>query len=272
MPPPIFTDAYIRKVCPENHPIPLKLIKTLEPKKQPKYLANGNSGIKYVPHPISTPKRVDYIARSISREIQGKDNEKLVELHQEGINKVIGEHSKLRGGTGTDDDGGGSGMNSMNMLSALAGLGSSYLLYEYMHSQLTNNEFQPVYDEEMPPDVPNTNPFQVEPDTPPRRWPMLDPRPPPAYRTPQSDTSRTPQSDASSLPSGGGSGGRLSFGSESTRLFPSPPSASDQVRTPEEIRQMSGSEKKRQIVRLTRTKTEQRNLQINMNDNKIKKK
>lgn len=250
MPPPIFTDAYIRKVCPENHPIPLKQIKMLESKKQPKYLANGNSGIKYVPHPISTPKRVDYIARSISREIQGKDKEKLVDVHQQQINKVIGEHSKLRGRT--NDDGGDDdyGMNSMNMLSSLLGLGAGYAAYEYMSTiPLPNDEPQPEYDEE--------NPFQVEPDTP-QRWPRLDPRPPPGYRTPQSDTlSLAPQSDALSLPSGGGSERRLSFGSESPGSMVSTP---EQNRTPEQIRTMNED----QLQAQKRTQRVLKNLQTNV--------
>jgi hypothetical protein len=62
MPPPIFTDAYIRKMCPENHPIPLAKIPTMGATKPPQYLAKGYTGIKYVPPPHRPPRTVHTLA------------------------------------------------------------------------------------------------------------------------------------------------------------------------------------------------------------------
>ncbi len=62
MPPPIFTDAYIRKMCPENHPIPLAKIPTMGVTKPPQYLAKGYTGIKYVPPPHRPPRTVHTLA------------------------------------------------------------------------------------------------------------------------------------------------------------------------------------------------------------------
>lgn len=62
MPPPIYTDAYIRKMCPENHPIPLAKIPTMGATKAPQYLAKGYTGIKYVPPPHRPPVTVNTLA------------------------------------------------------------------------------------------------------------------------------------------------------------------------------------------------------------------
>jgi hypothetical protein len=66
MPPPIFTDAYIRKMCPENHPVPLAKIPTFGATKPPQYLAKGYSGIKYVPPPHRPPRTVHTLARMMA--------------------------------------------------------------------------------------------------------------------------------------------------------------------------------------------------------------
>ena len=294
MPPPIFTDDYIRKVCPENHPIPLGKIQVMKKGSAPTYLKKGNTGIKYVPSPIQPPRRVDYLARALSSSGQGHEREKAVAFHVNEIGRMVEPR-----GNGDDDDPGrpnlrgpttDDGMSDnygMNMLTSLFGLGATYTAYQYMMNRNSLPVIQPQqeYDEE--------NPFQVAPDTPPQPWPMLDPRPPPGYHSPQSTISSLPSSmygspsDRGSPPaynydfdddfspgsSGGGSVRRRSVGSESTRSFPSPPSfdstrslvsTPDQERTPEIIRQLSESERKRQIDRLRRTKTEHRNLQIDM--------
>ena len=62
MPPPIFTDDYIRKMCPENHPIPLSKLPVLGATNSPAYLAKGYTGIKYVPPPHRPPRTVSTLA------------------------------------------------------------------------------------------------------------------------------------------------------------------------------------------------------------------
>ena len=53
MPHQVFTDDYIRKLCPENQPIPLKKMSVLRSPKPPKYV-ESLPGIRYVP-PVTRP-------------------------------------------------------------------------------------------------------------------------------------------------------------------------------------------------------------------------
>ena len=66
MPPPIFTDAYIKKMCPENHPIPLAKLSVMAPTKPPAYLAKGYTGIKYVPPPHRPPRTIHTLAKMMA--------------------------------------------------------------------------------------------------------------------------------------------------------------------------------------------------------------
>ena len=165
MSPPIFTDAYIRRVCPENHPVPLKQVKLFEQTKLPKYLANGNSGIKYVPHPIATPGRIDYIARSISREVQGREKEKVrnvLNRNMTAFQKAEQERveqkrmkQKIQDDTGTNSDYGLTGLNKY-LLTGGVGLATGLAYYLSTstlppNNQPENDEFGNSYDEENPP-------------------------------------------------------------------------------------------------------------------------
>ena len=62
MPHPVFTDDYIRKMCPENHPFSLKELSMYRDTKTPKYLEK-KPGIKYVPMPVRPPVTKSALAR-----------------------------------------------------------------------------------------------------------------------------------------------------------------------------------------------------------------
>lgn len=89
MPPPIFTDAYIRKVCPENHPIPLAKIPTMGATKPPQYLAKGYTGIKYVPPPHRPPRTVHTLATMMA----GTSEPEAVRTQEEVINRFVAENA-----------------------------------------------------------------------------------------------------------------------------------------------------------------------------------
>ena len=89
MPPPIFTDAYIRKMCPENHPIPLAKIPTMGATKPPQYLAKGYTGIKYVPPPHRPPRTVHTLATMMA----GTSDQEKVRAQEEVINRFVVENA-----------------------------------------------------------------------------------------------------------------------------------------------------------------------------------
>ena len=89
MPPPIFTDAYIRKMCPENHPIPLAKIPTMGATKPPQYLAKGYTGIKYVPPPHRPPRTVHTLATMMA----GTSEPDAVRTQEEVINRFVLENA-----------------------------------------------------------------------------------------------------------------------------------------------------------------------------------
>ena len=89
MPPPIFTDAYIRKMCPENHPIPLAKIPTMGATKPPQYLAKGYTGIKYVPPPQRPPRTVHTLATMMA----GTSEPEAVRTQEEVINRFVLENA-----------------------------------------------------------------------------------------------------------------------------------------------------------------------------------
>ena len=66
MAPALFTDDYIKRMCPENQPIPLRRMSVLEPTTEPAYLARGFTGIRYVPQPSRPPRNVETLARTMA--------------------------------------------------------------------------------------------------------------------------------------------------------------------------------------------------------------
>ena len=66
MAPAVFTDEYIRRMCPENDPIPLKRMSVLDPTTEPAYLARGFTGIRYVEPPARPPRNVETLARTMA--------------------------------------------------------------------------------------------------------------------------------------------------------------------------------------------------------------
>ena len=65
MPHQVFTDDYIRKLCPENQPIPLKKMSVLRSPKPPKYV-ESLPGIRYVPPVTRPPVTVNTLARAMA--------------------------------------------------------------------------------------------------------------------------------------------------------------------------------------------------------------
>ena len=88
MPPPIFTDAYIRKMCPENHPIPLAKLSVMAPTKPPAYLAKGYTGIKYVPPPHRPPRTIHTLAKMMA----GTNEAGLVRAQEDVIKGYVGQY------------------------------------------------------------------------------------------------------------------------------------------------------------------------------------
>ena len=66
MAPALFTDDYIKRMCPENQPIPLRRMSVLDPTTEPAYLARGFTGIRYVPQPHRPPRNVETLARTMA--------------------------------------------------------------------------------------------------------------------------------------------------------------------------------------------------------------
>ena len=66
MAPALFTDDYIKRMCPENQPIPLRRMSVLDPTTEPAYLARGFTGIRYVPQPTRPPRNVETLARTMA--------------------------------------------------------------------------------------------------------------------------------------------------------------------------------------------------------------
>ena len=86
MPHPVFTDDYIRKMCPENHPFSLKELSMYRDTKTPKYLEK-KPGIKYVPMPVRPPVTKSALAR---RMVPLGNNEGLQSAHK-AIEKLLKE-------------------------------------------------------------------------------------------------------------------------------------------------------------------------------------
>ena len=78
MPHPVFTDDYIRKMCPENHPFSLKELSMYRDTKPPKYLEK-KPGIKYVPMPVRPPVTKSALAR---RMVPLGNKEQLLNAHK----------------------------------------------------------------------------------------------------------------------------------------------------------------------------------------------
>ena len=86
MPHPVFTDDYIRKMCPEDHPFSLKELSMYRDTKPPKYLEK-KPGIKYVPMPVRPPVTKSALAR---RMVPLGNNERLRSAN-EAIEKLLEE-------------------------------------------------------------------------------------------------------------------------------------------------------------------------------------
>ena len=78
MPHPVFTDDYIRKMCPENHPFSLKELSMYRDTKTPKYLEK-KPGIKYAPMPVRPPVTKSALAR---RMVPLGNKEQLLNAHK----------------------------------------------------------------------------------------------------------------------------------------------------------------------------------------------
>ena len=93
----IFSDDHIRKICPENHPIPLNKIGVLiDRQRQPNYLANGYTGIRYVRPRVHLPATVNAMAVSMARNRGGHDVEvrKQIDVVQTFVEQHEAEESK----------------------------------------------------------------------------------------------------------------------------------------------------------------------------------
>ena len=90
MPPPIFTDDYIRHHCPETRPIPMKVSHTFAV-TEPTYLAKGLTGIKYVAPPVHMPPTMNVYARALSGHRSGIKREEAVQAITERVRSVVAE-------------------------------------------------------------------------------------------------------------------------------------------------------------------------------------
>ena len=95
MPHPVFTDDYIRKMCPENHPFSLKELSMYRDTKTPKYLEK-KPGIKYVPMPVRPPVTKSALAR---RMVPLGNNERLLSAN-EAIENLLKEGAGAGGAAG----------------------------------------------------------------------------------------------------------------------------------------------------------------------------
>ena len=95
MPPPIFTDDYIRRMCPETRPIPMKVSHTFAV-TEPTYLAKGLTGIKYVAPPVQPPPTMNVYARALSGHRSGIKREEAVQSITERVRSVVAEAGARR--------------------------------------------------------------------------------------------------------------------------------------------------------------------------------
>jgi len=88
MPPPLQSDAFIRRICPTSHPPPLGKIYNITSVKQPKY-KQMLPGIKVAAPYVISPVYMDTMARALVRD-RG-NNARAILMARE---RVIAEYSK----------------------------------------------------------------------------------------------------------------------------------------------------------------------------------
>lgn len=88
MVPPIFTDEYIRRMCPETRPLPMKSYEAFAV-TEPAYKKKGLIGIKYVAPPVKPPPTMQVYARALSGHRNGIKREQAEQANIERVRQVV---------------------------------------------------------------------------------------------------------------------------------------------------------------------------------------
>jgi len=90
MPPPLQSDAFIRRMCPQNHPPPLTKVNNIAPMKM-NYM-KVLPGLKPASPQITSPQTIDVMAKSIIKD--NTQNAKALLMAQEGVIKIYQQKPK----------------------------------------------------------------------------------------------------------------------------------------------------------------------------------
>jgi len=90
MPPPLQSDAFIRRMCPQNHPPALTKVYNIAPTKM-NYM-NVLPGIKPAAPQITSPLIINTMAKSIIKD--NTQNAKALLMAQEGVLKIYEQPAK----------------------------------------------------------------------------------------------------------------------------------------------------------------------------------